>query len=750
MTVQPSIKNRALFFSAAIGVIVLLLILILLQSLNAALNIPTFHLDGAFQTASGLFRIDSGQAPGRDFFPYLGLGPLLSIYPFFKLAGGTLSASVFATQFVTLAIGWISISVLCQLIFRPKMMRHSLVGGAVVFVLIFFIVNQFSSLTVFTFAFEPGNSLRPIRAAIPYILGFLSLYLLNSLERGFLRSMVVGLAVGVALLWSNDFAIPTAALFALLYCFISFREKTDWKKNAVAFGIVAFAFWLILLSIITVGHSADFVKYNFIDVATDQWWYFGSYDPSKRVFELGHLSKVMSRENYFSLMILFFTAILANKTRNNEHLLLSAIGWTTFFGGVLPTLGGYVGGYFGAFNYWGAVTAFLAVLRSIQVLVVERLSSKSQDRGVFEIALVVLTFILFMAAAVVKWSEYKANISAAERDPNRFYVPEFGGYLATTWKSYIDYAREHKNSRAIEEYWGVWSSLNRSFASWPVDSVIHALGGVRKATKQAIADADIVISTRYSTSPEWQPWSLSQNFWFYEELLLAWSPDFVSPTTIVWKKNVEARVNEDVGCKVTNDRRGFVIESDVEGFYSVTVNYSSTGAGRHLLMLKNNISYGADAGGYVSLPPGGGVVTIPVLLTSESGNIFESKIIGSDEMKLSVLVCDAKRISFKDDDILHRQSESEFYLTDGNWVRGVARGYAGFFVPNKVEFREKFKTNKCVCFKNGDRRRIKNVAYSGQYINVDIEGPPLDSSDVGLPSEFDVVDVPPQAGARCR
>ena len=78
-------KRKVLIYTAAISWIVLFLTLIIYQSLDTAINIPTNHLDGAFQTASGLFRIDSGQVPGRDFFPYLGVGPVLLIYPLLNI-----------------------------------------------------------------------------------------------------------------------------------------------------------------------------------------------------------------------------------------------------------------------------------------------------------------------------------------------------------------------------------------------------------------------------------------------------------------------------------------------------------------------------------------------------------------------------------------------------------------------------------------------------------------------------------------
>lgn len=41
------------------------------------LVLPTNNIDGAFQTASGLYRLNSGDLPGEDFYPYLRIGPIL-------------------------------------------------------------------------------------------------------------------------------------------------------------------------------------------------------------------------------------------------------------------------------------------------------------------------------------------------------------------------------------------------------------------------------------------------------------------------------------------------------------------------------------------------------------------------------------------------------------------------------------------------------------------------------------------------
>ena len=163
-----SIGNKSRHCLGYASVILTLLYFINL-ALSRSIDIPTFHLDGAFQTASSLFRIDSGQAPGRDFLPYLGVGPLLLIYPVFKMSGGALSASVFSAHFLTLVLGWTSLSVLLQLIFCPKMAIFSLAGGALVFILPTLISWQLSFPSIFAFAFEPGNSLRPIRVAAPYL-----------------------------------------------------------------------------------------------------------------------------------------------------------------------------------------------------------------------------------------------------------------------------------------------------------------------------------------------------------------------------------------------------------------------------------------------------------------------------------------------------------------------------------------------------------------------------------------------------
>lgn len=736
-------KLRILFLVSAVGSIACLLALIVFQSLSSAINIPTFHLDGAFQTASGLFRLQSGQAPGRDFYPYLGVGPLLLIFPFFKIAGGVLSASVFAAKFVTLTLGWISVSVLWHLIFRPRIAIISLVGGAAAFILTDLVARQFHFANPFSFCFEPGNSLRPIRAAIPYIIAIVSYDLIGRFENGQKRNILAGMIVGVSLLWSNDFAIPTAGLFLVFYVLLFYsKENLNWKKNTIALCFSAVVSWGLLLSLITFGHPVELIKYNLLDVATDQWWYFAPYGSSTRIFDASQISRLISKENLFPLAVLLLASILAIKSKKIEHALVALIGLILFAGGSLASIGGHLGDYFAAFYYWGSIATILATLRGLQLFIYNRTNHGPQEFSLRRIWLVFPVFFALLFGAGNELISYKNSIITAKNDHGRHFIPELGGYLGIEWKDYIDYARQHQGSNVIEDYWGVWSSLNRSFSPWPVDSTIHALGNVRGVAQSTLADADLIITTRYATSQIWQPWLLSQNFWFYEDLLSNWVPDFVSPTTVVWRKTDKSRENENINCQVSNNGHGFALDSKNIGYYKVTLTYASTGSGRYLLMVQNNISYAADADGYVSLPPSGSTATIPTLITKESGNIFKAKIVGGKNINLKIKSCSAEKIAYSNEEILHVQSENDFFVTDGGWVNGIARNHTGFYVPNKIPYTDEYKIGKYVFMPNIDFRKVIETTQDGPYLNVTVEGPVLDPASVGVPSAFQVVDTP--------
>ena len=361
------------FINSPVSVIIFLNLSIILcwmgwavfYSLSAAINIPTFHLDGAFQTASGLYRLDSGQIPGKDFYPYLGIGPLLVLYPFFKAFGANISASVFSAQLVVLLIGMLSTALIWQLIWRPKSFVTSLAVGSVLF-LTPFAVSIFLSQPLpvwMEFGVSPGNSLRPIRAAAPYLIVIAYYFFIFRINKPQKKYILSGLLTGSVLLWSNDFAIPSAGLFAIFVFITALRCREFLIKNSLFYLVATIISWMTFLTFATYGHPMELLKYNFLDVAQDQWWFFGPYGESTRIFYLQKLTRIFSQENYIPLLVLALMAVLASITRLIEHVLLLWIGVVLFAGGVAASVGGHLGHYFGAFYFWGMTAIYVGMFR---------------------------------------------------------------------------------------------------------------------------------------------------------------------------------------------------------------------------------------------------------------------------------------------------------------------------------------------------------------------------------------------------
>jgi len=83
-----------------------------------------------------------------------------------------------------------------------------------------------------------------------------------------------------------------------------------------------------------------------------------------------------------------------------------------------------------------------------------------------------------------------------------------------------------------------------------------------------------------------------------------------------------------------------------------------------------------------------------------------------------------------------------FFATDEYWNHGVARKWAGFYVPNTEPFRAQFRREKFVVFNDKTSKRIINVIQSGSYLNVYVEGDVLNPDLVGTPNLFTINDEP--------
>ena len=171
--VQRHFDSSSLVLYCLWGLCILCFILFcVFMAKRMSVYVPIHHIDGAFQTASGLFRLQNGEMPGRDFFPYLGVLPICICYPLFYLAGGNFTASLFAAHFAVLFCCMLSFSIIHFFISKKRSILYSICCGSALTTLFYLININFPSIET-TISFSsflfPGNSLRPIRQFAPYL-----------------------------------------------------------------------------------------------------------------------------------------------------------------------------------------------------------------------------------------------------------------------------------------------------------------------------------------------------------------------------------------------------------------------------------------------------------------------------------------------------------------------------------------------------------------------------------------------------
>ena len=185
--------------------------------------------------------------------------------------------------------------------------------------------------------------------------------------------------------------------------------------------------------------------------------------------------------------------------------------------------------------------------------------------------MIVFIFLLVFILGL-QTKRYFSSLNFAKMDNNKFYVKNLGGYLPIAYKYHIDMASQFPNDEVIEQYWGLWSAFNRNHTPLPVDSVIHALGNTRYKYLRVLEQLPKRIITMTNTSsPEWQPWNLSANYWFYKVLFENYEPMQTSPSTLVWTRTI-AKKGSSVECKINESGENFSLINAIPGYYEVTIN----------------------------------------------------------------------------------------------------------------------------------------------------------------------------------
>jgi hypothetical protein len=656
---KDSTANNGYYRVLSSGVVILVLIFMVISAQNQAIYLPDNHLDGAFQTASSLFRLAAGQRPGQDFLPYLGIGPLLLLYPLFTLLGSDLAASMAAAYLMTWLCSWFVISVLFHLILMPKY-RLSSVMAAGFLVCCMILLWRFGTISSLSYVLEPGNSLRPIRSFIPYLLALPLGWVIRH-HPDYRSAIVAGGCAGMVLMWSNDYAIMSAGLFSLAYGLSVLR--VGWSRSELlkiaTFTMSALITAILLFWLVTSGHIIRLWHYNFVDVLGDQWWFFTPYTPQLRIMDWTELTKLLSQETYFPLVILGFLIVrFICKPTHNDFLVIW-IAFVLVLGGALATIGGHMGFYFRPFMYWGVVVLFLYVIRYVRQALYHTMLTDCLN-GLLCVAALVGSLCLVAYSG----RDYQRHLTHAKQDANAFYVAELGGYLHKKWYGYIEYAKAHPHLKVTEEYWGLWSAFHKTFPLWPVDSIIHALGGVRRDAASWVVKSDIIISTHYQLSPRWQSWSVSQNGWFYDELFTNWYIDYRSPNTLLWRRRVDggSAYYPSRDCLVDPNNQSIRLKDKESGFYKIYLRYVIEASGRHLVLFQNNIADARTMAGYASLPIHDDRIMLFVYVPPNGDNGFDIKPISLHTMNVQIESCSAQKLVEPDHDVLRGLSLDQIIM----------------------------------------------------------------------------------------
>ncbi|RRJ62202.1 hypothetical protein EHV15_03995 [Paenibacillus oralis] len=655
-------------------------------------------INGDFQTYNGLRRLLDGQIPFKDFYFYLGLGPLYLNSFFLLLFGNNFTNSLFVTNFITALM--FSIAILVVLMLNRVKNSNALIITFIITALGLGIKDPhnfyvFFERINFLYYVFPGVSLRMQRAFLPFFIALLFLLLdkrIKWLDNEIIRVGLLGLLSGSCLLWSNDYGISVCLAISYIFFLTKFHLNLTFMKQFLIYILGAFLGAVFLVLLFTWGNLYNWIDYNFFGVAKDQFWYYERNATSKFLVltDLPINFEIVCG----ILMSLFLSYKVRKGKATKKEILLLLVMLSTLLAGYAYAIGSLKEGQFIPFYLIFYISVFSIILNYI--------------KSIHFINKKLAVFIkIFIPIMVLFFLVPKISISINQLHENRgVYVKELGGNLSQYGESLQLVAKYFvSDGELFSTYSSALDVMSDKFQPSGIDYLIHVLGDQyrEKYLKSFHENRPRYVTTIREDYTQWEYWVKRENWFFYREFLKNYKPIAVTEYNILWEKTnkdmlVKATVEDLKVTQVSENTVEIYVKTNpkiTNAVADVTINYSShwnkkrwKGLGVRKIV---NVSDGwnIEGQGNYNIPEehsnyaipiriidGEGVVQItsyPTDLTNiavEYANInnFYIDKINYDIVKENMLT-DVRLKNAYDKDIV---TISDF--TDANWEKGVNRG----------------------------------------------------------------------------
>ena len=352
--------------------------------------------------------------------------------------------------------------------------------------------------------------------------------------------------------------------FILAYVIIKairyIRSKETTKKKIMMFfgelfgvAITTYA----ILSIMTLGHAHDALRYALIEVPKDQGWYFGA--PPNSFLQLNTLDQLVTKRMLLYMLPVMIGGVVAYIISIKKKI-LSKKEFSTFS---ILLLYGIIVFAVSITGYWAPGAQLIPLERasgSILVMVLiyaadKIIRTKKTNVNAINKKISFIAFGLLLGCIVaigyntaiflqkISWMPVKHIVTESRKARHSTDDSE---YVSVAWKKRLEaFAPYIKNGASIwSTYTSVYDSTHKqkNGSSGGEDYIIHALGPDRrdKYTKDFIEQKPDYVITLNPSYFVYEEWLWSRHWQFYKELLNNYTVIATNDSHVLWKRQSDS------------------------------------------------------------------------------------------------------------------------------------------------------------------------------------------------------------------